>query len=90
MELDLGLPDAETMDGASDEAAFDVVLGVHEDDVMRVAGAWSIDPTTLEGPAPGSAVLVGALRPELPTPENDPQLPVVRPSRFWRRLFGKG
>jgi hypothetical protein len=43
-EREAGLP------GELDEEA--TVL-VSERDVFRVAGAWSIDPTTLTGPAPG-------------------------------------
>jgi hypothetical protein len=46
-ERTLGLPEAEPED---DE--LDLVLG--ESDVMRLAAAWSVDPTTLDGrPAPG-------------------------------------
>lgn len=37
-------------------------VDVTEADLPRVAAEWSVDPTTLSGPAPGSALLVGALR----------------------------
>jgi hypothetical protein len=43
-ERDAGLP------GELDE---DTTVLVAEQDVLRVAGAWSVDPTTLGGPAPG-------------------------------------
>jgi hypothetical protein len=39
----------ETMDPADE----DTTVLVGEQDVLRVAGAWSIDPTTLAGEAPG-------------------------------------
>ena len=48
VERAIGLP--ETYDLGSDDV--DVIVG--EQDVMRVAGAWSVDPSSLEGsPAPG-------------------------------------
>lgn len=60
------------------------------DDLPRIAAEWSIDPTTLTGPAPGSALLVGALRSEPPTPETEPELVVMPPSRsFWARILGR-
>lgn len=54
-----------------------------------LAARWSIDPTTLSGPAPGSAAVVDPLRPVPPTPDNDPTLPVVRHEGFWSRLFAR-
>jgi hypothetical protein len=51
VERAIGLPETFRVgDGAAEDA--DVI--VNERDVMRVAGAWSVDPTSLEGqPAPG-------------------------------------
>jgi hypothetical protein len=42
-ELAIGLPASFDLDRADDHA---ILVG--EDDVMRVAGAWSVDPTSLE------------------------------------------
>lgn len=60
------------------------------DDLPRLAAEWSIDPTSLSGSAPGSALLVGALSAEPPTPENEPGL-VQLPARggFWGRILGR-
>lgn len=52
-----------------------------EGGVAALAGEWSLDPTGLSGPAPGSAILVGALRAEPPPP---PEVPDV-PKFFWQR-----
>lgn len=44
--------DAERALGLQGTAESDILVG--EDDVMRLAGAWSVDPSSLEGrPAPG-------------------------------------
>lgn len=60
------------------------------DDLPGVAVEWSIDPTTLTGPAPGSALLVGPLRSEPPTPETEPGLVVMPRGRgFWSRVLGR-
>lgn len=60
------------------------------DDLPGVAADWSIDPTTLEGPAPGSALVVGPLRAEPPTPETEPELVVMpRSAGFWSRILGR-
>jgi hypothetical protein len=50
-----GEPDAvEIAIGLPVEPDDDTDILVHEDDVMRLAGAWSVDPTALDGrPAPG-------------------------------------
>lgn len=60
------------------------------DDLPRVAAEWSVDPTSLSGPVPGSALLVGALRAEPPTPENESGL-VRLPARggFWGQILGR-
>ncbi|WP_068251785.1 hypothetical protein [Janibacter corallicola] len=61
-----------------------------EADVLATAAAWSIDPSTLSGPAPGSAVLIEALHPEAPTPENEPGLVQVSTRPRWlRRILGR-
>lgn len=51
-----------------------------EDEVGVIAAEWSIDPTTLTGPAPGQALLIGPLRPEAPEPAESPEMPTP-----WRR-----
>lgn len=51
------------------------------DELPALARQWSVDPTGLDGPAPGSALLVGALRAEPPTPENDPEVVDVMPRK---------
>lgn len=56
-ELALGLPDLDALTDADE--AFEVVLAVDEDAVMAVAGAWSVDPSTLEGVAVGGPALIG-------------------------------
>jgi hypothetical protein len=50
VEREIGLP-AGPPDDTDDIDADDILVG--EDDVMRVAAAWSVDPTALVGPAPG-------------------------------------
>ena len=56
--------------------------------VPATAAEWSVDPTTLTGRAPGSALLVGALRAELPTVDSEPGLVVLPRSKgFWSRLL---
>ncbi|WP_338748017.1 hypothetical protein [Janibacter alittae] len=61
-----------------------------EDDLPGVAGEWSIDPTSLSGPAPGPALLVGALRSEPPTPDTEPGLVELPPrGGFWGRILGR-
>lgn len=60
------------------------------DELSAVAAEWSIDPTTLAGSAPGSALLVGALTAEPPTPQTDPALVVMPKGRgFWSRILGR-
>jgi hypothetical protein len=52
VEREIGLPPA---------VDDDTFLLVGEDDVMRVAGAWSVDPTSLDGePAPGRLRMAAA------------------------------
>jgi hypothetical protein len=52
VERAIGLPATFDLDRAPEEEDYAVIVG--EQDVMRVAGAWSVDPTSLEGqPAPG-------------------------------------
>jgi hypothetical protein len=52
VERAIGLPATFDPDRAPEEEDYAVIVG--EQDVMRVAGAWSVDPTSLEGqPAPG-------------------------------------
>lgn len=65
-------------------------VDVVEGDLPGVAAEWSVDPTALSGPAPGSALLVGALRSEPPTPDTEPGL-VELPQRggFWGRILGR-
>ena len=54
-ERALGLP----VDMPADQAEVDILLG--EGDVMRLAAAWSVDPTTLDGrPAPGPLHIAAA------------------------------
>jgi hypothetical protein len=50
-ERDAGLP------GVLDE---ETTVLVSENDVLRVAGAWSVDPSTLSGPAPGPLHMAAA------------------------------
>lgn len=78
VEVSLGLPPSATVEG--EDAAFAVVRLVTEESVMAVAGAWSIDPTTLAGPAPGPALLVEDQDEGPPLPE--PLPPQPRP--WWR------
>ncbi len=52
--------DAELKALLDEAAAVDVTVLVSEQDVLRVAGAWSLDPSRLEGPAPGP-LRVGAV-----------------------------
>ena len=55
-ERGLGLPESSPQTG-SDEA--DILIG--EDDVTRLAEAWSVDPVSIEGrPAPGPARVAAA------------------------------
>jgi hypothetical protein len=63
--------------GVSPTAGLDDRVIVGEEDVMRVADAWSIDPTSLDGlPAPGPLVL-GRFPPDRraprPQPSTEPQ-----------------
>ena len=52
VERAIGLPASFVLDRAPDEEDYDVI--VDERDVMRVAAAWSVDPSSLDGrPAPG-------------------------------------
>lgn len=73
-----------------DRGAVQREVEVTGDDLPPLAAEWSVDPTTLSGIAPGSALLVGALRAEPPTPENEPGL-VQLPKRggFWGRILGR-
>lgn len=83
VEVGLGLPDTERVDG--EDAQFDVVLAVNEESVMAVAGAWSIDPTTLSGEVPGHALLFDDTEAVPPSAE-----PMETPSRtpwLWSKLF---
>ncbi len=52
-----------------------------------IAAEWSVDPTTLTGPAPGQALLVGPLRPETPEPPEAPEMPTPwqRGPWLWQR-----
>lgn len=58
-----------------------------EGEVGDVAAEWSIDPTSLSGPAPGQAILVGPLRPEVPEPAETPEMPTPwqRGPWLWQR-----
>lgn len=57
-ERAVGLP-ATLISAGADADAADVLVG--EADVMRVAGAWSVDPTALDGkPAPGPLRIAAA------------------------------
>ena len=57
VERAIGLPASFDLDRAPEEDDYDVIVG--EQDVMRVAGAWSVDPTSLDGqPAPGPLTVV--------------------------------
>jgi hypothetical protein len=60
IELAIGLPT--TFDPTRDSMSEKPGLAVCEDDVMRVAAAWSVDPTTLEG-LPATAPLTVAQLP---------------------------
>lgn len=65
-------------------------VDVVEGDLPGVAAEWSLDPTTLAGPAPGSALLVGALRAEPPTPDTEPGLAQLPPrGGFWGKILGR-
>jgi hypothetical protein len=67
-ELAIGLPPRIAL---TDE------VSVREDDVMRVAGAWSVDPQSLEGrPAPG-ALHLGRFPTRTPAPELQRPVQVV-------------
>ena len=79
---------AERGDRRSDEPP--VGEAASEADVLATAAAWSIDPSTLSGPAPGSAILIDALSSEVPTPENEPGLVQLSSRPRWlKRLLGR-
>lgn len=72
-ELAFGLPGVARLSDA--DRAHLLERGVTEDDLLQIAGAWSIDPSALSGPAPGPC-LIGSLRP-------------ARKPSWWQRLTGR-
>lgn len=85
-EVALGLPATATIDG--DDVASEVVRAVDEEVVLAVAAAWSVDPMSLSGPAPGSAFLFAGDDAGSPLPEPLPPLP-LRQRGLWSRLTGR-
>jgi hypothetical protein len=69
VELAIGLPRRFDIERDSESDNWGVAVG--EQDVMRVAAAWSIDPTALEG-RPASAPLTVAQLPLGPDPHTEP------------------
>lgn len=82
-ETSLGLPPDAVVDG--EDEAFAVVRAVTEETVMAVAGAWSIDPTTLSGPAPGPALVFDEV--DAGPPPSTTPIPEKR--GLLSRLFGR-
>lgn len=60
-ERDIGLPaTAPDESGGEADQDWEIDLVVGETDVLRLAGAWSVDPSTLDGrPAPGPLSAAG-------------------------------
>lgn len=90
VEIDLGLPDASSLDEVGDEdARFQVVLDVDESTLMDVAGAWSVDPSSLSGPSPGPTYIYPgrtaprAVPSQAPAPSGAPQAPRRSGWRRW-------
>jgi hypothetical protein len=73
-----GTPDeVERSVGVSPTAGLEDEVIVREDDVMQVASAWSVDPTSLEGQRARGPLVLGRFPPDLraprPRPSTEPQ-----------------